>query len=105
MKRLADRLFCSLNKNVGRNIMPVINPRTIAALFLSIAAVVTLHGQAAVADEGGAATTSLEERRGSGEGIQQILVLGRYPSRNIIYLANFHLNPLWFYLNAFGAFS
>lgn len=73
MKRRADRVFCSLNKNVGRNIMPVINSRTIAALFLTIAAVFTLHGQAAVADDGGAATASLYERLGSWEGIQQIV--------------------------------
>ena len=53
--------------------MPVINTKTLVAAFLAITAVFTLHGQTAFADDSDAPTTSLYERLGSWEGIQQIV--------------------------------
>jgi hemoglobin len=53
--------------------MQIINARLFAVAVLSIVAVVAPHGQPAYAEDAGAATATLYERLGSGEGIEQIV--------------------------------
>jgi hemoglobin len=53
--------------------MQFIDTRLFAAALLAFAAVVTPHGQPALAEDAGATTATLYERLGSWDGIQQIV--------------------------------